>query len=310
MRWISSMIVAILATASAAQVQDRAAGTTFDETVPPGANFDKAEFRFWLPAETTAVRAVLVLVPGSNGDGRPMAADAFWQAFAAKQQLAIVACRFTDKPHDQSFIEDYVNVSHGSGQALVDVIGTFAERSKHPEIARAPLLLWGMSAGGQFNYEFVAWKPERVAAFIVNKGGIYYSALLSKAAREVPGFLFVGEKDLQSRIDTITGLFAVNRRGGAMWALVVEPGSAHVVGQSRDLGALLFEEVLGMRLGQAGANGAATPLVSIAAVPGFVGDLKTGTFQPASSPGTPSAPNAWLPTERLAKAWQAVVAGR
>jgi len=310
MRWISSMIVAILATASAAQAQDRAASTTFDETVPPGANFDKAEFRFWLPAETTTVRAVLVLVPGSNGDGRPMAADAFWQAFAAKQQLAIVACRFTDKPHDQSFIEDYVNVSHGSGQALVDVIGTFAERSKHPEIARAPLLLWGMSAGGQFNYEFVAWKPERVAAFIVNKGGIYYSALLSKAAREVPGFLFVGEKDLQSRIDTITGLFAVNRRGGAVWALVVEPGAAHVVGQSRDLGALLFEEVLGMRLGQAGANGAATPLVSIAAVPGFVGDLKTGTFQPASSPGTPSAPNAWLPTERLAKAWQAVVAGR
>jgi len=307
MRWISSMIVAILATASAAQAQDRAAGTTLDETVPPGANFDKAEFRFWLPAETTAVRAVLVLVPGSNGDGRPMAADAFWQAFASKQQLAIVACRFTDKPHDQSFIEDYVNVSHGSGQALVDVIGTFAERSKHPEIAPAPLLLWGMSAGGQFNYEFVAWKPERVAAFIVNKGGIYYSALLSKAAREVPGFLFVGDKDLQSRIDTITGLFAVNRRGGAVWALVVEPGAAHVVGQSRDLGALLFEEVLGMRLGQAGANGAATPLVSIAAVPGFVGDLKTGTFQPASSPGTPSAPNAWLPTERLAKAWQAVV---
>ncbi len=49
-----------------------------------------------------------------------------------------------------------------------------------PEIAQAPLLLWGMSAGGEFNYEFVAWKPERVAAFVVNKGGIYYSALLSK----------------------------------------------------------------------------------------------------------------------------------
>ncbi|MGE5834681.1 MAG: hypothetical protein ACM4AI_09400 [Acidobacteriota bacterium] len=310
MRWISSMIVAILAAASAAQAQDLAAGMTLDETVPPGANFDKAEFRFWLPADATTVRAVVVLVPGSNGDGRPMAADAFWQAFASKQQLALVACRFTDKPHDQSFIEDYVNVSHGSGQALLDTIARFAERSKHPEIARVPLLLWGMSAGGQFNYEFVAWKPERVAAFIVNKGGIYYSALLSKAAREVPGFLFVGDKDLQSRIETITGLFAVNRRGGALWALVVEPGAGHVVGQSRDLGALLFEEVLGMRLSHAGGAGSATPLVSIAAVPGFVGDLKTGTFQPASSPGTPSAPNAWLPTERLAKAWQAVVAGR
>jgi hypothetical protein len=47
-----------------------------------------------------------------------------------------------------------------------------------------------MSAGGQFNYEFVAWRPERVLAFVVNKGGIYYSALLPQAARNVPGILF------------------------------------------------------------------------------------------------------------------------
>jgi poly(3-hydroxybutyrate) depolymerase len=297
--------------AGVGQTQTAPPGTTLDATVPPGANFDKAEFRFWLPAGATAVRALVVLVPGSNGDGRPMAGDAFWQEFATKQQLALVACRFTDKPHDQSFIEDYVDVSRGSGQALLDAIGTFAERSQHPEVAHAPLLLWGMSAGGQFNYEFVAWKPERVAAFIVNKGGIYYSALLSKAAREVPGFLFVGEKDLQSRIETITGLFAVNRRGGAVWALVVEPGAGHVVGQSRDLGALLFEEVLPIRLAAAKPSGnELTPLVSITGGPGFVGDLKNGTFQPAASPGTPSAPNAWLPTERLAKAWQAVVSPR
>lgn len=298
-------------TAGVGQPQPAPPGMTLDETVPPGANFDKAEFRFWLPAGATTIRALIVLVPGSNGDGRPMAGDAFWQEFATKQQLALVACRFTDKPHDQSFIEDYVNVSRGSGQALLDAIGTFAGRSKHPEVAHAPLLLWGMSAGGQFNYEFVAWKPERVAAFIVNKGGIYYSALLSKAARAVPGFLFVGEKDLQSRIETITGLFAVNRRGGAVWALVVEPGAGHVVGQSRDLGALLFEEVLPIRLGGAKPSGnELTPLGSVAGGSGFVGDLKNGTVQPAASPGTPSAPNAWLPTERLAKAWQAVVSPR
>ena len=36
------------------------------------------------------------------------------------------ACRFTDKPHDQSFIEEYVNVSKGSGQALLDVLAKFA----------------------------------------------------------------------------------------------------------------------------------------------------------------------------------------
>ena len=85
--------------------------------------------------------------------------------------LALVACRFTDKPHDQSFIEAYADVSKGSGQALLDAIGKFSARSQHAEVATAPLLLWGMSAGGEFNYEFAVWKPERVAAFIVKIGG-------------------------------------------------------------------------------------------------------------------------------------------
>jgi hypothetical protein len=76
-----------------------------------------------------------------------------------------------------------------------------------------------MSAGGQFYYEFAAWKPERVIAFVVNKDGIYYTALTPRASRDVPGMLFIGGKDLDSRVQTITGLFAVNRRAGALWAL-------------------------------------------------------------------------------------------
>ena len=267
---------------------------SIEETIPPGPNFERAEFRFWLPKDSGPVRGVVVLVPGSNGDGRSMADDAFWQSFATTQKVALLGCRFTDKPHDQSFIEDYVNVSKGSGQALLDVLGKFAARTNHPEVASAKLFMWGMSAGGQFNYEFTAWQPDRVAAFIVNKGGIYYSALVSKAARAVPGMLFVGGTDLQSRIDTIAGLFAVNRRGGAVWSLVVEPGLGHVVGHSRDLGALFFEDVL-----TTAAPGA-----------GFVGDLKTYAIQPAPNPGTPNTPNAWLRSERLANAWQAVVTGK
>ena len=78
------------------------AQTTVDEAVPPGNNFDKAEFRLWLPASTTPIRAMLVLVPGANGDGRPMADDPVWQTLATKHNLGIVACRFTDKPHESA----------------------------------------------------------------------------------------------------------------------------------------------------------------------------------------------------------------
>src|SRR5689334_2305821 len=222
----------------AAALAHTAAGAAFDVAVPPGTNYDKAEFRLWYPASAAPVQAALVLVPGSNGDGRPMADDPFWQDFAARHHLALVACRFTDKPHDQMFIEHYVNVSQGTGQALVDALGRFASRSGHSELATAPLLLWGMSAGGEFNYEFTAWKPERVAAFIVNKGNVYYTALAPAAARQVPGLLFTGEKDLEFRTNTIVGLFAVNRRAGALWALTQEPGAAHEVARSRDLAAM------------------------------------------------------------------------
>jgi len=292
------MLIALMLVSALAQ---SAAGATFDHTVPPGANFDKAEFRLWVPSGSGPLQAALVLVPGSNGDGRPMADEPFWQEFAARHRLAILACRFTDKPHDQSFIEEYVNVSHGSGQALLDALTALGKSSGHAELGAAPLLLWGMSAGGQFNYEFVVWKPERVIAFVVNKGGIYYTALAPKAARDVPGLLFIGEKDLDSRINMISGLAALNRRGGALWALTEEPGVGHAVARSRDLGAMLFADVLPLRLG------GGVSLKAIDPKSGFIADVKAHTFQRAADAPAQTERTAWLPTLAMAKAWQAVV---
>lgn len=306
----AATLVAIVAVAiSRARVAAAQAPTvaTFEHTVPPGANYDAAEFRMWLPREAGLLRAILVLVPGSNGDGRTMVADSAWQAFATRHHVALVGCRFTDKPHDQSFIEEYVDVSHGSGQALLDALVAFAGRSTHPELAAAPLLLWGMSAGGEFNYELVAWKPERVIAFVVNKGGIYYTALAPRAARAVPGILFVGGKDLEFRTHTIVGLFAVNRRAGALWALAEEPGAAHVVGRSRDMATIFFDDVLALRLGPPMSASKDLPaLKSLAERSGFLGDLKSRTFQAVGDGGAPNHPTAWLPTPRVARAWQAL----
>jgi dienelactone hydrolase len=158
-----------------------------------------------------------------------------------------------------------------------------------------------MSAGGQFNYEFTAWKPDRVVAFVVNKGGIYYTALAPKAARAVPGLLFIGEKDLDSRIRMISGLAALNRRAGALWALTEEPGVGHAVARSQELGARLFTEVLPLRVGDGGA------LKPIDPKSGYIADLATRTFQPASTAPAQTERTAWLPTLALAKAWQAVV---
>lgn len=294
------LLFALLGVSLTAKAQDK---RTLEEVIPPGANFDKAEFRFWYPADAGTLRGVVVLVPGSNGDGRAQAEDSVWQKFATKHKLALVGVRLTDKPHDQGFIEEYVNVSRGSGQALLDALTSFGKRANHPEVANAPLLLWGMSAGGEFNYELVSWKPERVIAFVVNKGNIYYTALAPRAARNVPGILFIGEKDLEFRVSAITGLFGINRRGAALWALAEEPGVGHVVGRSRDVALVLFEDVLGLRLSDGGV------LKPIAEKSGFLGDLKLKTYKAMGDSAAPNFPTAWLPTERVARAWQAMLTG-
>lgn len=277
-------------------------GRTFEEAIPAGRNFSIAEFRLWYPSMAGTLKGAVILVPGSNDDGRSLADDATWQAFALKHKLALVGCRFTDKAHDLPFIEEYAEASQGTGPALLKALELLAIRSNQPELAETPLLLWGFSAGGQFNYEFVAWRPERVIAFVVNKGGVYYSALLSRSARNVPGIFFLGTKDLKVRRDAITGLFAVNRRAGALWALAEEPGAAHIVGRSMEVAKIFFEDALALRLP---AVSTVPKMIQFEA--GFVGDPSTRAFRRAGPSDQFTYTTSWLPTFRVAQAWQAML---
>ena len=278
--------------------------TTLDEAAPPGANYDKAEFRFWAPDGVAKLDGILVLNPGSNGEGRQMASDPVWRQWAASHKLAVIGTHFTDKT--PSFVEDYADVGKGSGPALFNAINAFAKRSKHPELANAPLVLWGMSAGGEVNYELAAWKPERIAAFVVNKGNFYYTGIASKATRAVPALLFVGNDDLQYRITAVTGIFAMNRRPGALWALVQEPNTPHAVGRSDEMSRMFFDDVLPTRIGMMSGG----KLGAMDATKGWQGDLAKHTVAPVMAGAKmPEEPTVWLPTERSAKAWVAVENG-
>src|SRR4029079_2873721 len=95
----------------------------------------------------------------------------------------------------------------------------------------------------------------------------------------------------------ITGLFDLNRRGGALWALAPEPSAAHIVGRSRDMSIMFFDDVIPLRLA---ANG----LRPLAESSGYVGDLHANTIQAiVATPKLPAYPTSWLPTERTARAW-------
>ena len=193
-----------------------------------------AEFSVWKPK--TKPKAVLVLTPPSQSDGRSDVKDLFWQNFAKDNNLAIVGCYFRDEI--PTGIEEYADAIKG-GKALLSYL------AEHFGIPTPPVLLWGFSAGGQFNYEFACKYPEHTLAFVVNKGGIYYTALAPSATRNVPGLFIVGAQDAKWRRDIVTGICGVNNAAGAQWSLVEEPYTGHSYGDSRHLGTAFFEEVLG-----------------------------------------------------------------
>ena len=104
---------------------------TFDTTIPPGENYDKAEFRLWLPEKPETLRGVLVAVSGSNRDSRPwldqptwtelierrnfITRPSYWHDIATRHGLALLGLQLTDKPHEDMFIEEYCELSRGSG---------------------------------------------------------------------------------------------------------------------------------------------------------------------------------------------------
>lgn len=65
---------------------------------------------------------------------------------------------------------------------------------------------------------------------------------------------------------------------------------------------LFFADVMALRLQATGGG-----LTTLQEKSGFLGDLSARTFAPLGEGRAPNYPTAWLPTERVARAWQAMV---
>lgn len=271
---------------------------TFDYDSRSGKNFSTANFRLWLPEPPTVIHGIVVLVPGSNSDGRQQVEDAAWRNFARRNSLALVGCFYQDLAHRETFIEDYARAGSGSGQALLDALDAFAGDVKRPELSDSPLLLWGHSAGGQFNYEFACWKPQRVMAFVVNKGGVYFTHLAPEATRLIPGIFFVGEIDSEFRKTSLLGIYSMNRRAHALWTLTVEPRAGHEIGHTPELGMSFFTSVLEQRLHRQPA----VAMVGLREDAGWIGDLNSKVLRQGRMHDDEWC--SWLPDARFAAEWQ------
>jgi hypothetical protein len=196
----------------------------------------------------------------------------------------------------QPFWQDYLVLTTSEAR-IVPAIFSDTAGIVIAELATAPLLFWGHSAGGEYNYEFACWKPERVMAFVVNKGGFYYTALAPEATRQVPGLFLIGENDMESRNDIIKGLFMMNRRVGALWAFGSAPGAQHEIGTTQRLAGNFFSEVLTLKSSGKWPG------------QGFIGDFKAKTITPAPAYKGNQFTCSWLATNLFANAWLMFING-
>jgi len=200
-------------------------------------------------------------------------------------------------------IEHYIKVGEGSGKVILDAIDQVAMEGGHQELSYAPFLLWGMSAGGEINHEIASWIPERVIAYVVNKGGYYYSAVSPEETRRTPGLYVIELDDYPSRNLMIKGMYLTNRRAGALWTLAEEQGVAHEVAGSRELAVAYYEAVMNLRMVDDAMGYKA--LKSVIEEMGTVGNVYKHTI--GAEDGLRKEDTTWLPDGDFAKKWQALM---
>jgi hypothetical protein len=201
-----------------------------------------ARFAFeGFPTKQGKYRGTLVLVPGSNSDGRKLLENPKFRELAQANNLLMVGCYFWDDV--LSSIELYCDMREGAGEALIQAVESYTKLSRFDAKKFPKFLMWGFSAGGQFNWEFTNWCPEVVDAYVVNKGGVYYTALLSKKARQVPGVIFSGMLDEKFRRNILEALYTLNSTFGAPIRMIDED-THHEMGHSVHFSIEFFDEIL------------------------------------------------------------------
>lgn len=258
-------------------------------------NFATAEFRIWVPETSEPLRAVVVLTHSYNLNALGFAYSEYWQLFAKKENVALLAVYLQDIPGSTL---TYTSANEGTGKALLVGLEQLAEHIEKPYIKDLPLLMRGYSAGGVFSYSFSDFKPERLLAFANIRGGSL--GITSEKNIRVPGLMFMGELDNAQRNNRIIGAMSAKRSDGANWSLILEQGTDHFGGLEKadDMIQFFFTKVLDRRLSSTGNQ-----LIEIKESEGWLGNnVKLETYKFNEYPYQIKDAS-WLIDEEFAEKW-------
>jgi len=259
-------------------------------------NFDLAEFKLWVPENTSDLRAVLILSNHANGGSFGWLSLDEWRNFAKTERLALMAINVETTTADGF----YTNAKGGSGDALLKALDTITYKNNITDISKLPFLMKGYSAGGVFSYYFSDFKPERVIAFVNIKGGAV--GLTANGNNNVPGLMLLGENDAVSRNQNMAAVVLSKRNEGGAFSYAIEPDVDHFgnLGPSWKLTRDFFSAALSKRLTD-GTN----ELNIIPENSGWLGNNATKEIYVFNEFPNPTKEGSWLINEAFALKWKA-----
>ncbi len=205
-------------------------------------NFISASFRLWIPNELEKTGdspiAILVLLPGYNGNGLDLISNPIWRGIAIEKNWALLGCSI----QSENGIVNYDQPHAGSGRALEEALLQLGKRF-NVDLTKTKLLFFGHSAGGQFGFHFACWKPERTVGFVAVKGGCYNLDLITPEARKVPGLWIIGEKDEKWRQEAVKEIVREGKKEKAPWNFKIDPNTGHEIGKAESYGLNFFEKL-------------------------------------------------------------------
>ena len=282
-------------------------------------------FKGWLPERSEPLRGTLLLIPGRHGDGRGMAGDAAWQGLANDIGFAIIACQFADG-------DPFLYQGDPQGEVSKCINSTaehLATESNHPELAKAPLAFWGMSAGSNVSECYCSKFPQRVAAFVSSSGTRGPGGLVPGKA-EIPMFFAEGAKDKPDWVKDSLKNIEAGTKLHAPWTLAFQKNEGHGTPRSKAAAIQFLKSAVNMRFIPPAAGGATPsifksqlptfshPSTTAASAPaqlhkidlqaGWLGDPETYEVASYSNFKGNKAKAIWLPDEATANTWREYLA--
>lgn len=285
-----------------------------------GVQIKTVAFKGWLPARTEPLRGTLVLVPGRLSDGRGMAADPKWQELATSVGFAVLACQFTDgDPGLYQF-----DAPNEVAKAITAAVSRLAQLSGHPELDKAPLALWGHSAGSNIAAKHTNFAPARVIAMAGSKGSWGPGPETPPGKDEIPMLFVMGGKDKPEFLSSTLPNVEAGLKRHAPWTMALQKNEGHDAGPGLPLVRLFLKAAIEQRFTapkaaagtgsifkttprpMSGVVKTAAPLKleKIDQRQGWLGDPETYDVAPAATFKGSKAKAQWLPDEATAKAWQ------